>query len=71
MARLIGIEDVELQNLIVEAYKRGFAEATAEAKATTGEWLKDNALGREIFSHINAKNCIKENYKLYLKGEIK
>ena len=30
------------------------------------QWLKENALGREILSHINPQNCIKENYKLYM-----
>lgn len=55
MARLIGIEDVELQNLIVEAYKRGFAEATAEAKATTGEWLNSR---KEICEFLNPEKPV-------------
>lgn len=33
------------------------------------QWLKNNALGREIWSHVNARPCIKENYKLYLEGK--
>lgn len=55
MARLIGIEDTELQTLIVEAYKRGYAEATAEAKATTGEWLNSRA---EICEFLNPEKPV-------------
>ena len=50
MSRLIGIEDHELQTLIAEAYKRGYAEATTEAKAATGEWLNSR---REICEFLN------------------
>lgn len=33
------------------------------------QWLKDIILGREMLSHINAKPCIEENYKLYLEDK--
>ena len=32
-------------------------------------WLKYIVLGREMWSHVNAGPCVRENYKLYMEDD--